>query len=425
MYILGRKKVSKIILSILVASIMMMPLFLDNDVKASVKNEEIFETNIKLDSRWIKHFPGTSWAHVVRETDDGYVVVGATNIDISGDGLVMKVDKNGTELWNRTFSNAAFEGLWVTSDSGYIVSGWRIELPEQMGILVKLDKNGTVEWENTYGGPVCGFIQCQQTIDGGYVASGGYGVPEGNGNGWLLKTDENGNVLLNKTYGFENSTELFHSIHETSDGGFILPGWTSIPPEQGLKDMGADGWVVKTDADGNEEWQQFYDTGTSIIGLDKVDNINMGRQDLDGGYIFTGWSSATFFTDKGAFWIFKTDKNGNVSWNKTYGKLWFHDLGLWVEPTTDGGYIAAGKRYGIGTLPNIILKALYMPIWNNLWVIKTDLDGEILWDVTYIDATARCVQETTDGGYIIAGHKGPYYGTKGILLIKTDENGNT
>ena len=250
MYILGRKKVSKIMLSILVASIMMMPLFLDNDVKASVKNEEIFETNIKLDSRWIKHFPGTSWAHVVRETEDGYVVVGATNIDISGDGLVMKVDKNGTELWNRTFSNAAFEGLWVTSDSGYIVSGWRIEPPEQMGILVKLDKNGTVEWENTYGGPVSGLIQCQQTIDGGYVASGGYDVS--GGDGWLLKTDENGNVLLNKTYGFENSTELFHSIHETSDGGFILPGWTSIPLERGLKDMGADGWVVKTDADGNE-----------------------------------------------------------------------------------------------------------------------------------------------------------------------------
>jgi hypothetical protein len=376
-----------------------------------------YETkSISVNGGWVKHFEGNSWAHVVRQTDDGYVVVGATEPDVefsTGEGLVMKVDNFGNEIWNTTISNAAFQGLWVTSDNGYIVSGWRTEMPNYMGLMVKLDNNGNVEWEKTYGNQVCAFIQCQQTVDGGFISSGFYKVSESDRAGWLIKTDSDGNELWNKKYGFEDSRETFHSIHQTSDNGFILPGWSS-----------GDGFVVKTDAYGNLMWQQLYVTGISIIGLDKIDNINMGRQAFDGGYIFTGWGSASFL-DIGKFWIFKTDENGDVEWEKNYGNLWFHDLGLWIEPTMDGGYLAAGKKNGIGTPLNIIQNGLWMPLRNQLWVIKTNSIGEIEWDFTYEDATARCVQQTTDGGYIIAGHKGPYYGTKGILLIKTDDNGNS
>jgi len=405
----------KKIIGILVCTILVIlviPISAENGINNEIKKGVI--TNLS-NGGWIKHFPGTSWAHVVRETDDGYVLVGATDKDDTGDGLIIKVDKNGNETWTTTVPNCAFEGLWVNSDNSYIVGGWQPTETDNWGILIKLYENGTIDWQQTYGeSPGGGFIQVQQTLDRGYICGGI--ISNQMGNGWLLKTDADGTEIWNKSIGFENSSEVFHSIHETSDGGFILPGWSSTA-------LGSDGWVVKTDSNGNEEWQQYYDTGTSIIGIDKIDNINMGRQDFDGGYIFTGWSSASFL-DKGAFWILKTDENGNELWSKTYGRLFFHDLGLWIEPTTDGGYIAAGKKLGIGTLPNIILKGLWMPLWNNLWVIKTDSEGIILWDVTYRGATARCVQETIDGGYIIAGHKGPYYGTKGILLIKTDENGN-
>jgi hypothetical protein len=379
----------------------------------------------QLNDRWVKHFEGTSWAHVIRQAEDGYVLVGATDVDISGDGLVMKVDFSGNEIWKKTFPNSAFEGLCITTNNSYVISGWKIQYPKISGYLLELNDTGDVKWQGTYEvSDSCQLIQVTQTCDGGFAASGFYVIPSGTDtDAWLIKTDENGMELWNKTFGFENSSETFHSIHETSDCGFILPGWISILPDQGLKKMGADGWVVKTDPEGNKEWEQVYDTGNNIMGIDKVDNINMGRQDLDGGYVFTGWSSARILLDKGALWIFKTDENGNKIWEKNYGRLWFHDLGLWVEPTTDGGYIAAGKRNGIGTLLNIIQKGIYMPIWNKLWVIKTDSEGISLWDITYKDATARCVQETSDGGFIIAGHRGSYYGTKGILLIKTDENG--
>jgi hypothetical protein len=417
MYISGReerKHKSKIIISILVVLMMMMPLLMENEVKANVKIKENYELITQFESSWIKHYGGTSWAHVVRQTDDGFIVAGATEPDVefsTGEGLVMKVDNFGNEIWNTTISNSAFEGLWVTSDNGYIVSGWRTENKNYIGIMIKLDKNGSVEWEKTYGDPNCALIQCQQTTDGGCISSGFYRV-NGSNDAWLIKTDAYGNELWNKTYGPENSRETFHSIHQTNDNGFILPGWSS-----------GDGWVVKTDSDGNLIWQQLYHSGTSFIGLDKIDNINMGRQAFDGGYIFTGWGSVSFI-DIGKFWILKTDENGEIEWEKNYGKLLFHDLGLWIEPTTDGGYVAAGKRYGIGTPRNLILNGLWMPIRNQLWVIKTNSEGSLEWDLTYRDATARCVQQTSDGGYIITGHKGPYYDTKGILLIKTDESGN-
>jgi hypothetical protein len=353
---------------------------------------------------------------VIRQVDDGYVVVGATDKDDTGDGLVMKVDNTGNEIWSRTFPNAAFEGLWITSDSGYIVSGWKEEL---VGTLIKLDEEGNIEWENTYGGPEeCQLIQCQETTDGGYIASGYYNIS--GGDGWLIKTDENGTELWSKTYGPVTTEDCFHSIHQTNDNGYILPGWNSNWTE-----LSSDGWVVKTDRDGIVEWEKTFDTGDDIIlGIDKIDQINMGRQDLDGGYIFTGWAAAAIIGDKGKYWLLKTDENGDLEWEQTVGKPWFHDLGLWIEPTSDGGYIAAGKRYGLGTLPNLIFNGLGMPIRNQLWVIKTDSEGNIEWDLSYKDATARCVQETDDGGYIIAGHKGPYYGTKGILLIKIDSDGN-
>ena len=404
-----KKIIGIIVCTLLIATI--LPISADN-----INNDTIrkIANNSSSNERWMKYYPGTSWAHVVRETNDGYVLVGATDVDDTGDGLVMKVDKNGDEIWTTTVPNCAFEGLWICSDNEYIVSGWQPTETDNCGILVKVYENGDINWTKTYGEtPGGGFIQVQQTLDGGYACAGV--IAEQFGNGWLLKTDADGNETWNRTYGFENSQEYFHSIHETSDGGFILPGWTA-------SDTITDGWVVKTDAEGNVEWQQYYDTGNSNIGLDKLDNINMGRQDFDGGYIFTGWSSATLM-DRGAFWFLKTDENGSIMWEKNYGKSFFHDLGLWIEPTSDGGYIAVGKSYGIGTLLNIIQYGLWMPLWNKLWVIKTDSEGNFSWEVTYRDATARCVQETTDGGYIIAGHKGPYYGTKGVLLIKTDENG--
>lgn len=380
--------------------------------------EEKYDTKItSLNGGWIKYFEGNSWAHVVRQTnDDGYILVGGSDAE-SGDGLVIKTDSNGNELWRKTFSNSGFEGLCITSDGGYIISGiFRGTLNK--ALIVKLDQDGNIEWEQKMGESPGGWIvQIQQTSDGGYIGAGNFYT--GNGDGWLLRLDSNGNQLWSKTFGLDNSDDWFHSIYQSDDGGYISPGWNLNGA-----DLTSDGWILKTDTNGNIEWEKFVDTGEDIMGMDKLDMFNMGKQTPDGGFIFSGWSSGSIIGEKGHFWIVKTDNEGNIEWQQNYGKILAHDLGLWIEPTVDGGYIASGATFGFGTLINFIQNGLGMPYRNHLWVIKMDLNGEIEWDFTYEDATARCVQQTTDGGYIIAGHRGPYYGSKGILLIKTDENGD-
>jgi len=102
-------------------------------------------------------------------------------------------------------------------------------------------------------------------------------------------------------------------------------------------------------------------------------------------------------------------------WEKTYGggnECW----GFSVQQTTDGGYIVCG------------VKSSGSPNWSDVYLIKTDGNGDSLWTKTYggIDwDQGYCVQQTSDGGYIITGrkttsHLNPDYD---IYLIKTDGNG--
>jgi hypothetical protein len=409
------RKIIGIIIVTLMIGIVVLPV-LDSE-------EKEFNFSISRSGGWIKHFEGTSWAYVIRQVDDGYVLVGATDVDDFGDGLVMKVDNSGNEIWRKTFPNGAFEGLWITSDNGYIVSGWRKELPIYKGLMVKLDKEGNVEWEKTYGGPVCLLVQCQETADGGYISGGFFQFSGNNNDAWLLKTDAEGNELWNKTYGTATTMDIFHSVRQTSDNGFILTGWN-----WNKSNKYSDGYIVKTDADGNIEWEKNLGTGNDIFGIDKFDQLNMGKPAPHGGYIFTGYTASNFlhyyFFAGCSVRLVKTDAECNVEWDKTYGNPWFFDWGLWIEPTSDGGYITCGFRNGYGRMINIIRTGDGKLLSCQLSVIKTDSEGNMEWECRYTDATARCVQETVDGGYIIAGNKGHYYGTKGILLIKTDENGN-
>jgi hypothetical protein len=290
-------------------------------------------------------------------------------------------------------------------------------------MLIKLDKNGIVEWEKNYGGPVSFLIQCQQTSDGGYIASGFYRITGDNNDAWLMKTDSNGNELWNKAFGTETTRDIFHSIHQTSDNGYILPGWNT-----NRTNRYSDGYIVKTDVDGNIEWEKTIGTGNDFLGINKFDQINMGRQAFDGGYIFTGYTASWFlhylYSLGSKIRLIKTNAEGNIEWDQTYGNSLFFNWGLWCEPTSDGGYIVSGSKNGYGRLINTIKSGSGNLLSCKLCVFKTDSEGIIEWEINHEDATARCVQETNDGGYIIAGHKGPYTGTKGILLIKTDETGN-
>ncbi|MFN3874122.1 MAG: T9SS type A sorting domain-containing protein, partial [Ignavibacterium sp.] len=213
---------------------------------------------------------------------------------------------------------------------------------------------------------------------------------------WLIKTDSAGNQQWTKTIG-GLSSDGARSINKTSDGGYIITGWTfSYGP-------GAVGnvWLVKTDSLGNMQWNKFF-------GGTDVDRGLSVQQTNDGGYIITGYtaSSGAGLDD---MLLIKTDVSGNVQWQKTFGGSG-RDYGNSVIQSTDGGYVITGYTlsYGAGG--------------DDLWIVKTDEQGNMLWSKTIGGAQSdvgNFIIEFSDGSFVITGHTLSFgAGLHDVWLIK-------
>ncbi len=360
-----------------------------------------------------KTYGGTNWdwAYSVQQTSDGgYIVAGWTWSFSVGyyDFFLIKTDANGNIQWAKTYgetNNDRAYSVQQTSDGGYIVAGytWSFSVGYYDIFLIKTDANGNIQWAKTYGGASFDWVtSVQQTSDGGYIVAGStWSFGAGNGDIFLIKTDANGNIIWAKTYG-GTFGEYARSVQQTSDGGYIVAGFTSS--------FGAgngDIFLIKTDANGNIQWSKTY-------GGASFDSATSVQQTSDGGYIVAGYTQS-FGAGNGDIFLIKTDANGNIIWAKTYGGA-SYDLATSVQQTSDGGYIVAGstESFGAGS-------------WD-IFLIKTDANGNIQWAKTYggiYRDSATSVQQTSDGGYIVAGYTDSFgAGGRDIFLIKTDANGN-
>jgi len=308
-------------------------------------------------------------------------------------------DTSSTLEWSKTFGgskNDVGESVQITSDGGYIIVGYTYSFGagESDVYLIKTDSEGNMLWNKTYGGPKCDAGRSvQETSDGGYIIAG-YTHEDV----YLIKTDSEGNLLWNTTYGGPNSDEG-QFVQITSDGGYIIVGSTKSFR------VDADVYLIKTDREGNMLWNKTY-------GGSDEDRGKSVQVTGDGGFIIVG-STKSFGSGKSDVYLIKTDSEGNMLWSRTYGGS-KDDWGYHVKITGDSGYVISGFHVKVGEGGAAGGSVVYL--------IKTDSDGKKQWIKTYDGATGYSVHVTEDGGYIIVGEI--YLGlNRDIFLIRTDSDG--
>ncbi len=326
--------------------------------------------------------------------DSGYVIAGQTNSFGNGafDGLLTKVSKKGNTVWSKAVGgsgNDVLYGIKRTSDNGFIAVGQTKSYGNPAGDawLVKLDASGTIQWSKKYGdGNANGDVAYEvvQLSDGGYAFNGIHQDAGGVSGSWVVRTDNQGNVLWSKQYGFTDSDGAWGI---TEDGNsLIVVGFYRNPSFY-------DGYVMKLDkSTGVVQWIRTYDievnrhmmmakvrvtnTGYQVFSLVMDDFAGTNQQQViwnlntDGtvqnvrkmvvpgiqtsGYGWSPLADGSFVVangenNNGADVIFtQVNAAGNMLWSKKYfrgGKQWIRAM----VPSPEGGYAATGNNNNAGT----------------------------------------------------------------------------
>ena len=341
-------------------------------------------------SAWVRTYGGPSidqGTSVASTPDGGLIVAGTTNSYGAGDydTWILKLDSSGTVQWQKAYGGSGEEWPWsviTTSDGGYAVCGYTYSFGSGSADwwILKLGASGNIEWQKAYGGS--GFDHARsirQTADGGFIAAGStasYGA--GGQDAWILKLSSSGNIQWQKTYG-KTFDDAAVSIEQTTDGGYIFAGWTSVTATT------ENAWVFKLDASGNLQWERVYGSVADQI-------AQAIHQTSDGGYIVAA-EDVDSGTGTYDFVVLKIDASGNIAWQRRYSGVGNDDPWT-MQLAADGGYIVAGRTtsFGAGSY--------------DAWILKLDASGVIQWQKTYggpgFDGVLTVIQ-TPDGGYALAG----------------------
>jgi len=312
----------------------------------------IVKTDAAGSTQWQQNYGGSSYEEleIIIETSDGGYFLGGVSISSDGDVggnygnsdyWVVKVNSVGILQWEQNYGGSYSESLRdliETNDGGCLLGGISVSDNGNVGgnngssdyWIVKIDAFGTLQWEQNFGGSSYDRLHSvAQTSDGGYILGGTSQSSDGDVSGnngltdyWIVKTNAFGTMQWEQNYGGSDSDD-FTNLFETSDGGFILGGYSrSSDGDVGGNYGNNDIWIVKTNAFGTLQWEQNYGTPNSE-GLVSVEEMN------DGGFLLVG----PYTTG-----IIKTNSFGTLEWTQTYNynNYYFTDSGT---ETNDGGIL--------------------------------------------------------------------------------------
>ena len=323
------------------------------------------------------------------------------------------------EEWNKTFGGRFFDYILDGEkiiDGGYIVCGSTRSFDNnngenEDGWLLKTDAYGNEVWNKTYDKMEEDILACvHETSDNGYILNG-WTVSSNNQyrDSLVIRTDENGVEIWNNTYGGIYRDYSYSNIVETTDGGYLITGFSNS-----YGDFDGDLWVLKIDGSGHEVWNNTFGGARLDYG---VDIINAH----DNGYIILG-NTYSYGEGESDCWIINIDDDGIEQWSKTFGGN-YYDSGRKILKTLDDGYIV------VGTASKVIdADRDYFYLDFDIWVFKIDILGNFEWEATigdrFFEEFPTSVKLSSDSGFLISGRKDhKSNGKVDALLIKIDDNG--
>jgi len=298
---------------------------------------------------------------VAATADSGFVVLGSTYSFGAGDHdlYVLRLDSTGDTLWSHTYGGSGTDygyDIQVTSDGGFIVCGstrsWGAGKADVY--LLKLNFMGGQVWSRTFGGVESDLARSvRQTSDGGYVLGGStasFGA--GYDDLWIIRTNSSGDSLWSRTVGGAGG-ESAYAVRQTPDGGYIATGATGSFGE-GYSSI----YAVRLNGSGDTLWTRTY-------GGSRADMAYSVENTPDGGFVFVG-ATASFGAGEYDVYLVKTDPNGEPEWDHYYGGS-LTDRGYSVQPTIDGGYFIAGSTASYGTGGSDLLAIKTDPLGGQEW----------------------------------------------------------
>jgi len=387
---------------------------------------------------WQNTIGGTDGDYLYKlvPTQDGTLLVGLSGSTISGDkteansyfdAWIVKLNLSGNIVWQNTIGGGNYDiavDADETYDGGFIIGGYSNSNAsgdktenckgETDYWIVKIDNSGNVLWDKTIGGSNDDLFRCvQETADHGFIVAG---YSESNISGdktennygfddiWVVKLSESGNIEWQNTIGTSTSDYLAN-ISQTADGGYVL-GISTISGISGDKTEANHGltdfWILKLSPTGTIEWQ-------NTIGGNDLESISCVQPTSNNEYIVCGRSNSSISGDKtennmgygGDYWILKLDSIGNIIWQNTIGGP-NHDFPQTIFQTASGEYFVSG----ISTSPAGGDKTDSAENNGDFWVLKLDILGSIIWQISFTADSSEllnsCIQHY-DGGYVLGG----------------------
>ncbi|PQJ81018.1 hypothetical protein [Polaribacter porphyrae] len=374
-------------------------------VASSCSKESVYQNtyNKTLQIETIKTFGGSkndAFLSVKSTFDGGYIAVGhsqSSDFDIkektndSYDYWVLKFDNSNNLVWNKTFGGSNDDrarDIIELNDGSFIISGF--------------SRSNDVDVTNN----------------------------EGNYDFWVVKIDENGNLIWEKNFGFSGSDQAF-VIKQVSDNSILLGGSLDVTASGGQgnskvanKHAGGDYWLIKIDINGNKLWSKYYGGLFTDTLLDIAETDN-------GNYILTGFSDSAdtnISNNLGTYdyWVVKVDNSGTLLWEKNFGGSEI-DEAYAISKTPEDAFLIVGNSR---SLDKDISK-------NNgssdIWVIKIDVDGKLLWEKNFGGSSfegAKKIIPFSNGGFLIVGSSRSAdtdvtenKGNKDVWVIKINNEG--